>query len=329
LSAESLARAFVTLLLVATPASADVFRSADIRLQAGGAPGTYELSAVVPGVAATGIEWPTGCTQTELQRQPLADRTRLVYVAACDRSLDRRDVIRTPWQLDAARFTSDLPGVPASRTLLPSAGGIVIPFGATLGRDRSWTEIAPGMLWQGMLHIWSGWDHLAFVLCLCMLCGGWRLLGLVTAFTIGHSVSLGLAFFEVVAVPVAPAEALIALSIVLVAREALLSRDAADQTRPISRAAALVIVFGLVHGLGFASALGALGVTDGERWPALLFFNLGVEVGQVAFVAAVLALMAALRPVALAATARSASLHAAGIIGGFWFVARVASFGVA
>jgi hypothetical protein len=136
---------------------------------------------------------------------------------------------------------------------------------------------------------------------------------------------MGLAFFERVSLPLPPVEALIALSVVLLAREALLLR-ASGAPPAFARTLALVVLFGLVHGLGFASALGSLGVSVDERWPALLGFNLGVELGQVAFVGALLAVLAALRRVRLDAPARSAALHAAGIFGAFWTIERVAGF---
>jgi hypothetical protein len=324
-----LARASLALLLIAVPAAADVFRSGELRLQSGEAPGTYELMARLPVSAAgtTTIEWPAGCRQVDMNEVILGDgRLLLHYRAACDRAPGRRDVIRTPWQVDAARLDNDLAGTPSSTTLTPSADGLAIPFLAVGGTDRSWTELAPEMLWQGVLHIWLGWDHLAFVLCLCMLARGLKLLALVTAFTLGHSLSLGLAFFEVMRIPAAPTEALIALSIVLVAREGLLTRAESERNQSVTRAALVVVVFGLVHGLGFASALGELGIFPGERWPALLFFNLGVEIGQVVFVAALLAIGIALQP-AVAATARAVALYAAGIVGSFWLVERVAGYG--
>jgi hypothetical protein len=329
LSADRFTRASLALLLIAGPAVADVFRFGELRLQPGEAPGTYELVARLPiGTAgATDIEWPVGCRQVDENEVILGDgRMLLHYRAVCERAPDRRDLIQTPWQVDAARLDNDLGGTPTSVTLTPSADGLVIPFQATGGADRSWTKLAPGMLWQGMLHIWLGWDHLAFVLCLCMLARGLKLLALVTAFTLGHSLSLGLAFFEVLRIPVAPTEALIALSIVLVAREGLLARAESQRKQSVSRAALVVVVFGLVHGLGFASALGELGISPGERWPALLFFNLGVEIGQLLFVAALLGIGIALRP-AVVATARSVALYGVGIVGSFWLVERVAGYG--
>jgi len=330
LSAEAFARAAVALLLITGPAVADVFQSGELRLQAGEEPGTYELLAQLPGGIAhsSAIAWPAGCRQTDLRTQAVGgDRTLLQYRAACDHVPGRRDVIRAPWRLDAVRLESNLAGTPAVSTITPSAEGLAIPFGTLDRPDRSWFELAPGMLWQGMLHIWLGWDHLAFVLCLCMLAGGLRLLALVTAFTLGHSLSMALAFFEVVRIPVPPTEALIALSIVLVAREGLLARTAAERASSVSRAAAMVVVFGLIHGLGFASALGELGVSPGERWPALIFFNLGVEIGQIVFVSALLAIGLALQPTRFAAKARTSALYAAGMVGSFWLVERVAGYG--
>lgn len=316
-------------MLLCADALADVFMSGQLQLVDGDAPAHYELTALLPraAIADAAIQWPAGCTQTAFREQPSGRRVQLLYRAACDRAPDLDEVIRTSWRLDAARLTTNLQGASSSTTLQGSRGELLIPFGKVAGGDRHWLQIARAFTWQGMWHIWSGWDHLAFVLCLCMLAGGWRLLGLVTAFTLGHSISLALAFHDVVRIPIPPTEALIALSIVLIAREALLASDAQATARSLSRATVVVTVFGLVHGLGFASALGELGVREGERWPALAFFNLGVELGQLVFVAAVLGVMSILATVALAATARKLALHAAGIVGGFWLATRIAGLG--
>jgi len=333
LSAEARHLVVLALLLIlfAGAANADVFRSGDLRLQPGGEPDSYQLIARLPESmrGAQVVQWPSGCEQTEARQVALAGRVQLVLGARCSRAPGPGDVIIAPWPLDGARLSIALPGIEASLAITPRAGGLHIPFAEVVEPDRPWTQIAPEMLWQGVLHIWLGWDHLAFVLCLCMLARGWRLLGLVTAFTLGHSLSLGLAFFDVLRLPIAPVEALIALSIVLVAREALLARSAEQQVDSLRRAMITVVLFGLIHGLGFASALGELGIAPGERWPALLSFNLGVELGQVAFVLAVIGLQAALRPARLRLSFRTTSLFAAGICGAFWFFERVAGFGVA
>jgi len=156
LSAESLARAALALLLVAGPAAADVFQSGELRLEAGEEPATYELLAQVPGGVARApeVEWPEGCRQTELRTQAVGgDRSLLQYRVACDHVPARRDVIRAPWRLDAVRLKSNLAGTPTVSTITPSAEGLVIPFGSLDSPHRPWFELAPAMLWQGMLHI--------------------------------------------------------------------------------------------------------------------------------------------------------------------------------
>lgn len=316
----------VALLAAATGARADVFRAGEFRLSEGEAEHSYDLSARLPTGVVTSlvVEWPERCVQTGARQQPNGNQSRIVVSARCDRSLRAGDEIRTPWPLDGARLTLDLGGQREIVTLRRASGGMTLPILAAPRADRSVAELAREFLWQGMLHIWFGWDHLAFVLCLCLLARGYALLGLVTMFTLGHSLSMGLAFFGVVTIPIPPVEAVIALSIVLMAREALLtpSGTTARLTRPL----AVVSVFGLIHGLGFASALGELGVSYGERWPALIFFNLGVELGQVVFVAAVIALLAAVKPLRLAPYLRSGALFCAGGIGFFWGLERLAAF---
>jgi methylamine dehydrogenase heavy chain len=209
--------------------------------------------------------------------------------------------------------------------LLQGSGGTVflpaIPAGS---ESRPLASVAQDYAYLGITHILNGADHLAFVLCLCLLTSGLRLLGLITAFTLGHSISLALAFLGVVHVPAPPVEATIALSIVFMAREVLLARrtlqTAAAGGDPGTRRRHVAVVagFGLLHGLGFASALGELGVSAGERITGLVFFNLGVEAGQLMFVAFVSLLLLLARTVRVLQPLRIAALYAAGILGLFW-----------
>ncbi|MFK7998871.1 MAG: HupE/UreJ family protein [Polyangiales bacterium] len=148
----------------------------------------------------------------------------------------------------------------------------------------------------GVEHIAFGWDHLLFVLGLWLLAGGFnrRLLGVVTAFTLGHSITLAAASLGELSVDVWLVEMLIAGSIVLLGREAFTmnkGRPTLTQRFPAVVAAG----FGLVHGLGFAGALKENGLPEGEHLSALFGFNLGVELGQLAFVLGVSALAWALR----------------------------------
>ncbi len=181
----------------------------------------------------------------------------------------------------------------------------------------------------GVEHIWLGWDHLAFVLGLLWLISDTRsLLYTITAFTIGHSITLISAALGYAALPVLPTEAVIALSIAFVAAEAL--RRDAGRPGVASRAPWLVAgAFGLLHGLGFANALAELNLTRAELPLALLGFNLGVELGQLVFVVLALALGRGLLRFARSPSAALKPLvpYALGGLAMFWLIRRVALFG--
>ncbi len=138
----------------------------------------------------------------------------------------------------------------------------------------------------GIEHILNGFDHLLFVACLIFIAGSWRrILITVTGFTLAHSITLTLAGLELVQLPIPPIETTIALSIVFLAREiALDRRDTLTWRYPIIVSSS----FGLLHGFGFASALSDIGLPQTEIPAALLAFNVGVEIGQVVFVAGML-----------------------------------------
>lgn len=325
--------AVLALLLMAIwpgAALADIFLSGDYALTRGEEPGRYELTVAVPESIgrADPVTWPQGCRQTGMTRQSAGGRAHYAFEFACDRPFRAGDVIRTPWRADGGRFTSTVTGEQVERTLAGDALGIALPVGETSAGERSLGTIAAEYLRQGVWHIWTGWDHLAFVLCLTLLARGRALLWLVTAFTIGHSLSLAVAFFEIVHVPVPPVEAAIALSIALMAREAV-QVGRGVRAFDLRRQGAVVSMFGLLHGLGFATALGELGVGQGEKLSALIFFNLGVEAGQLLFVGAITLLLVGLRAVALVQPARTAALFAVGSIGCFWMIQRIAGFLIA
>jgi len=151
--------------------------------------------------------------------------------------------------------------------------------------------------WLGVEHILTGFDHLLFVLGLVLLVEGRRLLlYTVTAFTLGHSVTLSLAALGYVNFPSGLVELVIAFTIVLLA---------AELARPVPQASSwmrrfpwgVAFLFGLLHGLGFAGALAEIGLPQEEIPLALFSFNVGIELGQLAFVALVLLLRLLLRPV--------------------------------
>lgn len=205
--------------------------------------------------------------------------------------------------------------------LTPRQPGAVIPT-----RPTVW-GVAGTYLVLGVEHILTGVDHLLFVLALLLLTKEtWRLVKTVTAFTVAHSITLGLATLGIVHVPPKPIEAVIALSIVFVAAEILHARR--GQVGLAARMPWIVaFTFGLLHGFGFAGALSEIGLPEGQIPVALLFFNLGVEAGQLLFIAGVLALVAGatrIRPT----WPRWAELvppYAIGSVAMFWVIQRVAA----
>ena len=196
-------------------------------------------------------------------------------------------------------------------------------------------EVGTGYFSLGVDHILEGYDHLLFVFALMLLIRTpWRLVGAITAFTLAHSLTLAAAVLGWIVVPTPPVEAVIALSIMFLAAE-LAQRDA-SRLRFSERYPWIVAFgFGLLHGLGFARALLDIGLPEGELPLALLAFNLGVEVGQLIFVALCIvtgAVLMKLLPVVRilaqnkAGPAMMTTAYAIGGISAFWFIERVAGF---
>ena len=207
------------------------------------------------------------------------------------------------------RFTADAPTY-------------VVPASPSLGQV-AWTYLG-----LGVEHILLGIDHLLFVLALILIVKGRRkLLVTVTAFTLAHSITLALATLGFLQVPGPPVEAIIALSIVFVASEIVHG----EQGRPGLTARypwIVAFIFGLLHGFGFAGALAELGLPQRAIAPALLFFNLGVETGQLLFIAGALTLGHPLRRVANAwpRGARAVPAYGIGGLAMFWVLQRVMAF---
>jgi hypothetical protein len=193
------------------------------------------------------------------------------------------------------------------------------------------TQVLRSYLSLGVEHILGGIDHLLFVLALLIITRGtWSLIKTVTAFTVAHSITLSLAALGSVRVPPAPVEAVIALSIVFVAAEIVRSR----QGRPglTDRAPWVVaFTFGLLHGFGFAGALSEIGLPQLDIPLALFSFNVGVEIGQLLFIAAVFAIAAVarqiMRHVALPQPvwAWRVAPYVIGSVSAFWLIQRVAA----
>jgi hypothetical protein len=243
--------------------------------------------------------------------------------------LTATDVLLRVENLDGSSFT---------HRLVPEAPSVVIPQRAGA------LDVAATYLALGVEHILLGIDHLLFVLALLLLVRGiGRLIATITAFTVAHSITLAAATLGFVNVPSAPIEATIALSILFVATELArrslggsgfggsgFSRDsdaiAAEAAPTLTQQVPWLVAFtfGLLHGFGFAGALSEVGLPAHAIPLALLFFNVGVELGQLAFIAVVFTGAWALRRIALEPPAWAPRLTAyvIGSVAAFWVLER-------
>jgi hydrogenase/urease accessory protein HupE len=192
------------------------------------------------------------------------------------------------------------------------------------------TQVAATYLRLGVEHILTGWDHLLYILAMLLLVKGWRRVVLtMSAFTATHSLTLTAAALGWVHVPQRPVEACIALSILFVASEIVRARQ--DQSGLTQRWPwAISFTFGLLHGFGFAGALSEVGLPQKAIPVALLFFNAGVEVGQLIFIASIFAIWMLVRSAARKLTlphlawAWRIPPYAIGAVAAFWFIQRIA-----
>lgn len=189
------------------------------------------------------------------------------------------------------------------------AGQITLPLVELQVGSGCWFAAAKRYTGLGIEHILLGFDHL-----LLIVRGPWMLVKTITAFTITHSITLGLATFGFINVPSHPVEVAIALSIMFLCVE-------------IVHAWVVAFTFGLLYGPGFAGALADIGLPQGEIPVALLFFNVSVEIGQLTFVAAVLLLAWMLRVLHIEKQnwAKVVTAYIIGTLATCWFLERVES----
>ena len=213
-------------------------------------------------------------------------------------------------------------GTQHSAILRPASPAFTIPL------EASKLEVAADYWRLGTIHILEGADHLLFVLALLLIVSGLgELVKAVTAFTVAHSITLALATLGVVHMPAAPTEAIIALSILFLATEIIHKHN--GQISLTERYPwVIAFAFGLFHGLGFAGALSEIGVPQHEVPLALLMFNVGVETGQLLFIAVVVSLMGLFRRLSLQVPqgAWRVAPYTIGSVAAFWTIQRVMSF---
>jgi len=276
------------------------------------------------------VELPTGCTNVTEPRGAMINGSHVErWTVKCAGGLTggRIHIAGLSATMTDVLVRMEGPGGAFLTTrLTPSASSFVVA--STAGA----LEVAHTYLVLGVEHILTGIDHLLFVLALVLLVKGTgRLVGAVTAFTLAHSLTLAAATLGFVHVPGPPVEAAIALSIVFVAAEIVRSRQ--DEPGFAVRFPWIVaFAFGLLHGLGFASALSEVGLPPTAIPVALFFFNVGVEIGQLLFIVSVFSIIALARPVVRRLAppqptwAWRVPAYVIGSVAAFWTLQRIAAF---
>ncbi|MBT8471743.1 MAG: HupE/UreJ family protein [Marinicaulis sp.] len=265
--------------------------------------------------------FPTDCKKRgAVDRRSMRNAVVARYSLACSEPLSGRAVDLAGIEFTTTDVLVRLQPVSASvETYRASPGTPAV----TLGAEYSGRGVSGAYFGLGVEHILQGIDHLLFVAALVLIISGMqRLVETITAFTIAHSLTLIATSLGWVAMPIAPVEAVIALSIVFLANE--LANKQSGRVRPSEqRPWVVAIIFGLLHGFGFAGALAEIGLPEGDIAMALLMFNIGVEAGQLLFIAGLLIALKALdifvarRPVELAAA------YTIGVLATVWMYERV------
>jgi hypothetical protein len=287
----------------------------------------YTLSVVdrqVPTILDPGRALPPHCRP--LPEDAVEALVVRGFAFECDRDLTFDDTLILPWSLAGvvvlARWSD---GTEASAYFRGDGTVVPIRMGELQAGPGSMRRLAGRYFALGGEHILGGIDHLLFVLGLLLLVHGvWPLVKTVTAFTVAHSITLGAAVLGYIPVQSGPVEAAIALSIVLLAREIIMGHR--GRSHLVHRKPWLVaFIFGLLHGLGFAGALGEIGLRSADVAPALLFFNLGVEAGQLVFVVLLLVIYQGLREVIKTKVRLLDPVvgYALGAMAMFWFLDRL------
>ena len=247
------------------------------------------------------------------------------FVFSCDSPLTADDEIVLPWKREGVMLTVTWKGSePVTKLADRDGSAIRIDLKAYLAGSGSIFKAAQRYTALGFEHILAGFDHLLFVLGLLLIVqGNWLLFKTITAFTVAHSITLGLATLGFVNVSSKPVEAAIALSIVFLAMEIIngwQGRWSLTHRKPWI----IAFGFGLLHGLGFAGALSEIGLPRPEIPIALLFFNVGVEIGQLFFVLVILSIKQILSRLGTGwpVWSRLVPVYSIGTIACYWLIER-------
>lgn len=292
------------------------------------------------------MEQQAGGTYDILWKQPVTDGKRLrlkpILPDQCQQTQPPEEIrssisVATRWQVRCALTT----GTIAVEGLERSLTDVFVRIENIDGTSRSHVLRPDAIRWDlaaeesallslstylgiGIEHLLFGYDHLLFVLGLTLLIARRQIIAVVTSFTVAHSLTLALTVFDVIRIPIAPVELLIAASIVLLAYENSL-KWRGQSTLAQQKPWLIAFAVGLIHGLGFAGALSEIGLPAGEEAWALLLFNLGLEIGQLMFVAVIVALLALIGKYWSGAVVPIERLcvYIVGAMGSYWFMDRL------
>jgi hypothetical protein len=302
-------------------------------------PGYLELRETEPGVYRSFWKRPTG-GEVEINIAPVFPsecsligvgseevRTQGAYVArgtyACEGGLAGKSILISGLETtitDVLIRVYYLDGLQETHLVQPNKPAVEI------GGASGITQRIAAYMRLGIAHIALGADHLLFVLGLLLIVSGpMMLFKTISSFTVAHSITLGLATVGLAQAPALPLNAVIALSILFLGPE-IVKVWRGETSFTIEHPWIVAFVFGLLHGFGFASGLTAMGLPTSEIPLALLFFNVGVELGQVAFVFLVLGLIRSFNTLEIRwpRWAQMIPGYAVGTLGAFWFIQRAA-----
>jgi hydrogenase/urease accessory protein HupE len=305
------------LALLALPATAHELSMADMQLSET-APGQFVMlwSSSEKGQPGDELKpvWPIGCNAEENRvncgETGLAGTMKIKGIGKSFSAV----MVKISWLDGQSHVYAFTPGKPSARLRGAADDG---------ANSGAWAYLN-----LGIEHILLGVDHLLFVLGLLLIVSNrWMLLKTVTSFTLAHSITLAVATLGVAHVSAAPLNAAIALSILFLGPE-IVRRWRGETSFTIRHPWVVAFAFGLLHGFGFASGLAQLGLPKEEIPLALLMFNVGVEVGQLAFVAAILLLLRSIRLLRVQSTLLLERFpgYLVGTLGAFWTIQRVDIF---
>lgn len=272
------------------------------------------------------INFPDAFTVTELNRpSPISGFVLYVYQITSHETLNGQTISvdgLNKTLIDVLVNVNFLNGEKVSFMLQPDNTSMVIPEKETL------MNTVKTYLILGVEHILLGIDHLLFVLALLLITPGFKkLIKTITAFTIAHSITLSLSALGFIGLPGPPVEAVIALSIMFLAIE-VIKYNKGEQSIAIKYPWIVAFTFGLLHGFGFAGALTSIGLPQTTIPAALLFFNVGVEIGQILFIVSVLIVLWLIKKskITFPKWVKQVPVYGIGSMASFWLIERIVGF---